>query len=332
MTTRPSSSPLVWTLTSGIAGCDVIVRGVAQALGWRTRARTIRATRLSRCLAPWAGVERRQWQQFLGEPPPQLLLSIGRHTVPYARAFKRHFGARLFVAVMQNPRLAPRHFDLVWAPAHDRVRGANVLSTLTSPHDLRAGDLQDQARALKARLPADFPTRRLGVLVGGPNGSYRFAEREAAALADALRHQARAGWGLCIMFSARTPDFLPPLFKQILRGAPAIFGGPHEADNPYRGVLGLADRFLVTPDSVNMMGEAAFTGRPIHLARLRGGTAKFHRFHAQLVACGAARWFEGRLENWSYSPLNSTEEIAAQIRRALSARHPSPHATDMEQP
>ena len=314
------SSPLIWTLTTGIPGCEVIVRGVVQSLGWRTRAHTIRVNLMNRWLAPWGGVARRQWQRLLDAPPPQLLLSIGRGAVPYARAFKRYFGARVFVAVLQNPRISPRHFDLVWAPAHDRVRGPNVLSTLTSPHDLRKPMLRQAAAKLAAELPKDFPKRKLGVLIGGPNGSYRFSQRETAAFADALLAQARQGWGLCIMFSARTPAFLPPLLKQKLRSVSVLFGGPHEAANPYQSVLGLADSFLVTPDSVNMIGEAAFTGRPLYLARFQGGTSKFHRFHAAMIARGAARRFEGQLENWSYSPLNSTEEIAARIRSAMDCR------------
>jgi mitochondrial fission protein ELM1 len=33
--------------------------------------------------------------------------------------------------------------------------------------------------------------------------------------------------------------------------------------------------------------------------------------------CGATRPFDGKLENWTYAPINDTEVVASLIRRAL---------------
>ena len=38
---------------------------------------------------------------------------------------------------------------------------------------------------------------------------------------------------------------------------------PDASDNPYLGLLGLADRFVVTGDSISMMVEVASLGRPL---------------------------------------------------------------------
>ena len=48
--------------------------------------------------------------------------------------------------------------------------------------------------------------------------------------------------------------------------------------------MGLADAFIVTCDSVNMLGEAAFTGKPVYAYRLPGGTPKFLQFQEALVS------------------------------------------------
>ena len=47
---------------------------------------------------------------------------------------------------MQNPRARKSKIDLIWAPEHDRLRGKNVVTTLTSPHHVGA-DALGSARA-----------------------------------------------------------------------------------------------------------------------------------------------------------------------------------------
>ena len=66
-----------------------------------------------------------------------------------------------------------------------------------------------------------------------------------------------------------------------------------------------------------MVCEAAFTGKPIHIAEVAGGTAKFRDFHEAMQSDGIARPFAGRLETWHYTPLRETESVAAEIRRRL---------------
>ncbi len=69
-----------------------------------------------------------------------------------------------------------------------------------------------------------------------------------------------------------------------------------------------------------MVCEAATTGKPVHVVELKGGSAKFERFHQALRQAGATRPFTGRLEHWSYQPLRDTETAAAEIRCRLAAR------------
>src|SRR3546814_5644221 len=46
-------------------------------------------------------------------------------------------------------------------------------------------------------------------------------------------------------------------------------------ENPYFAYLGLADAILVTADSVNMVCEAASTGKPVYVIDLDGSSDKF---------------------------------------------------------
>ena len=80
-----------------------------------------------------------------------------------------------------------------------------------------------------------------------------------------------------------------------------------EGDNPYFGLLGLADFIVVTADSVNMVSEAASTGKPVYVAALPGGSAKFWNFHQRLMEEGVTRAFEDKLEQVS---INAAEELS----------------------
>jgi hypothetical protein len=88
-------------------------------------------------------------------------------------------------------------------------------------------------------------------------------------------------------------------------------------ENPYFAMLGLADVIVVTEDSVNMVTEAAGTGKPVYVQALQGRSARLARFHRLMQERGATRPFEGRLESWRYTPINDTELVAAAIRRSL---------------
>jgi len=88
-------------------------------------------------------------------------------------------------------------------------------------------------------------------------------------------------------------------------------------DNPYFAFLALADAIVATEDSVNMVTEAAGTGKPVYIQALKGRSRQLARFHALMQERGATRPFEGRLETWTYAPINDTELVASAIRRAL---------------
>ena len=82
-----------------------------------------------------------------------------------------------------------------------------------------------------------------------------------------------------------------------------------------------ADAIVVTGDSVNMVGEACATGAPVHVYEPSGGSPKITRFIDRLIDAGAVRRWSGKLEEWSYQPVDATREIAEEAaRRYLSHR------------
>ena len=162
---------------------------------------------------------------------------------------------------------------------------------------------------------AHLPTPRIAVLIGGPNGAYRMGPHDAEQLGQHLAMLCRNnGAGLMVTSSFRTGPENTAIIRKALQGLPAvIWDGAGE--NPYFGLLGLADAIVVTPDSVNMVSEAATTGKPVYVAPLPGGSRKFDDFHNGLLKDGVTRLFEGTLDHWAYDPLNDTMLAVDEIRK-----------------
>jgi mitochondrial fission protein ELM1 len=316
-----SDNATTWVVTDGKIGMVSQAMGLAEAVGFAIAAKTIRPA------APWRWLPAGFWppgasgigggSDPMDGPPPDLLISCGRHAVGPALWMKRRHRDRPFLVHIQHPRVRPSRFDLVVAPMHDGLSGPNVLQVTGSLHGVTQAKLTAAARRF---APAYRNLRRplVAVLVGGSNSVYSMTEPAVARLADGLRQLADThGAGLLITLSRRTDPDAEKRLRETLAGTSAeIWDG--EGENPYLGYLGLADAVVVTCDSVNMISEACATGKPVYIADLPGrGDSKFAAFHAAVMKAGVARRFEGRLENWSYPPLDETARVAAEVRRRV---------------
>jgi uncharacterized protein len=316
------SPPSVWAIHDGKVGMASQVLGLAEAVGWPFVEKRL-AIR-----APWRHLVPALWFQPLAapgaagdrlEPPwPGLLIACGRNSVAPALAVKRASNGRTFWVQIQDPRYARRSADMVVAPSHDPAQGDNVVTTLGAVHRVTAARLADGARRF-GPLFAQMPRPLVAVLIGGDNRVYRLTPERVAALAASLARLARIGTGLVLTPSRRTDPAVVAALRRGLEGLPAfIWDGAGE--NPYFGMLGLADAIVVTADSVNMVSEAAATGKPVHVVPLDGGSRKFARFHRAMEEAGITRPFRGEIEHWGYRPPDEAARAAALIRDRLATR------------
>ncbi|MGO8799844.1 MAG: mitochondrial fission ELM1 family protein [Roseiarcus sp.] len=312
----------VLVLSSGKAGHEANSRGVAEALGAPYTLRVVAPRRLFARLSPYGPLDPKDWPEragsLLAPPFPHIAIACGRVTVPYIRALKRAAGERVFTVFLQDPRFSRARMDLIWTPEHDRLRGGAVLSTLTSPHPFSAARLAGARAAPDPRIAA-LPAPRAAVILGGPSAANDFAPADVARLAAAVAAIAGAGYSVMATPSRRTPPPLIAAVRSAMGGAPG-FVWDGEGANPYAQILAHADAILVTGDSVNMVGEATATGAPVHVFELSGGSGeRIARYIDALERLGAVRRFAGRLERFSYEPLDSSRTIAREIARRFAA-------------
>jgi mitochondrial fission protein ELM1 len=313
---------MIWALHDGKVGMASQVLGLAEAVGFPVIEKEVRLR------APWYRLLPALWidpmtavaegSATLAPPWPDLVIACGREVTALALAIKRLSLGRTFWVQVQDPRFARRHVDLVVVPEHDPARGKNVLVTLGAVHRVRPERIEE-ARVPFAPVFQNLPRPILGVLIGGSNRVYRLTQNLAARLGDQLAALARQGIGVAITPSRRTGEPALSALRMRLAGVPHYLWDGTGA-NPYFGLLAHADAFAVTGDSVNMVSEAAATGKPVHVIELEGGSMKFRRFHEGLRKAGITRPFLGAIEHWTYTPLEDTERAAAEIRRRFAER------------
>jgi len=316
---EPAVENVTWALSDGRAGMASQTRGLAEAVGLPIVTKTVHPR------FPWTMLPVTAWPapfQALGTgssafaPPwPKLAIGCGWRSIPYVLAIKRLSGAKTFTVQLQDPRIDPSNFDLVVPPEHDGLTGANVEAIIGSPNAVTRAKLDAAAKQWRAKLGA-LKQPRIAVLIGGKSKSHSFAEDDARRLGAHLKGLAGRGFALMVTTSRRTGEAQTRIIKEALAGTQAyVWDGA--GDNPYFGLLALADVMLVTSDSTNMAIEAAGTGKPVYIVDLPGGDSKFARLHADLERRGIARKFTGEIEQWTYEPLNETARIATLICKRI---------------
>jgi mitochondrial fission protein ELM1 len=296
-------------------------RGLAEALKLDPVLKRVRAK------FPWKYLPVQLWWRPLTVatkgnfvlPWPDILISCGRRSVAAAMAVRRMSAGKTFTIHIQDPHVAPCHFDIVVVPQHDDLRGDNVLVTRGALHRVTAERLEEAACYLSPEL-AHLPRPLVAVLVGGSNQRQMLSSAMVADLSDKLAALCRGyGASLAITPSRRTGANNEKMLRQRLQDLPTVIWDGRGA-NPYFGYLGLADAIVVTSDSVSMVSEACATGKPVYVYPLGDEGTRLRRFHQRLCQAGITRPFTGNLEQWSYPPLDDTLQVAATIRQRFARR------------
>ncbi len=304
-----------WILTEGLAGLQ------SQALGLAEAADLAPDMRVLKPHAPWRYIPARLWprpltvvQDELKFPRPDLVIGCGGMAAAVLAALR---SSACRVVQVQNPRMSLGRFDLVVANRHDELTGPNVIVTRTALHRVTAHRLAEEADRWRDRF-ADLPRPLVAVLVGGSNGRYRLDAEIGGKLAtDLAAMMRRDRVGVMVTPSRRTD----PSVTRLLSDALTPLGGwvwDFTGDNPYFGMLALADLIIATQDSVSMISEASATPAPVLFAPLPGRSRRQGLFIQTMLAEDRIRPFEGRFAPWPVSPLNDTQEAAAEMRRRLS--------------
>ena len=198
------------------------------------------------------------------EESTKLVISCGKHAVLPAILAKRSAAKPLLLHI-QNPRYSSSAFDLIISPAHDGLKGGNVITSHGSLHRISRELLRREGAKWRLEF-ASLPPPLTVVLIGGARRfstpSSSFAYRWAAELEGWRK---RVGGTLLLLPSGRTPPkFLAKMLSRLGTGGWKILA-PTAAGNPYMGAVAAAAAIVVSGDSVNMVSEAVAANKPVYV-------------------------------------------------------------------
>ncbi len=314
-----------WALSDGATGNEKQAIALAEALGFSDSVQVFRIDPRGpwRWLAPrvqfgatlaYGGefgraLRARAW--------PKLAIGCGRQAALATRLVKRESRGAARVVQILDPRIAPDRFDLVIAPRHDGLRGTNVVETLGALNGINDAFLAEARK--RFALFQSLPQPRTVLLLGGPTHALPLDHDYWSGLASALESLVRREFGsLSIAASRRTPEWL----RQHARGAFANLPGlrwydESDGPNPYDGLLAWADRLVVTPDSVNMLSEAAATPVPLFAWKPERVQGKLAGFVAELRVMHRLSPLNANAALWNAKPVREMDAVVAAVRELL---------------
>ncbi|PZO07847.1 MAG: nucleoside-diphosphate sugar epimerase [Lysobacteraceae bacterium] len=314
----PNGTHSCWALHDGAAGHRRQVLALAHALSQDVHEWTLSTS------APWSwlaprrlpGSARAFGDAFLLSlnEPPALAIGCGRRAALATRLLGER-GAR--TVQLLDPRMAPTRWDIVVAPEHDGLRGANVITLCGSLHPVDDAWLQ-AGRAAFASL-GELPSPRTVVLIGGPTKAVRFDRSAFEVMASRLEHWlATSGGSLLVIGSRRTPPQLAQLARAYWADTPGLrWFDDSDGANPYAGALAWADHIVVSPDSVNMVSEACATHAPVYVAEPGRATGRVRLYLDDLLRRGRIRALGKHAEPFDVQPLRETARVANEVRQRL---------------
>ena len=269
--------PRVWLIQSYRAGENAQLLALAEALGGPFEVKRL-------VYRPWgflvdlprlvslAGIDRSR-SSPLQPPWPDLIIAAGLRNEPVARWIRHQAGGRVKLAHIGRPWANPAQFDLViTTPQYRLPVRPNVLHNQLTLQRVTASRLAEAAALWAPRLAA-LPRPYIAVLVGGNSGPYTF-DRAAAQRLGRAANALAAEWGgsLLVSSSARTPGASFEALAVTLQGPIYVYRWTAAgSENPYYGLLALADALIVTSDSIAMLTEACATRKPVYIFDMGAG-------------------------------------------------------------
>ncbi len=309
---------MIWILADDRAGNVNQLLGIAEALNVPFERKDIQYNkwvRLPNFLrgSTFIGITKDS-RQNLKAPWPQVVLSAGRRSFPVASAIRRLSGGKTKVVQLMNPgKWEEKKCDLLILPEHDQhEKACNIMQVLGTPHRVTEKKLTLEKKHWQP-LFNNYPSARLGLIIGGATKDHPFTIQAAQQLVDEVKKMKAKS--LLITTSRRTPKEVVELLEKQLPEPKFFYKFGDKSENPYFGILSMADQIIVTGDSMSMCSECCATAKPVFIfASHEMIGAKHARFHQSLYEKGYA----APLGNKEVKPkvrLNPALKIAQRIRK-----------------
>ena len=303
-----------WLLTEGAHGMISQVEGLAEALNTTFDHKKVKLPFYSKFLPPIVTPKNKAFFNFKELTRnianiPDFIISCGRKSVipniVLKKFFEINYNKKVQNIHIQDPKISSKFFSFVITPEHDNpVNGNNVLHSNGALHYIKEEEVRN------TNLKNE---NIVSLILGGPNQYYDFFFKDLEDVFNNLIELNNIS-KINVVASRRTPSHLFEKLKSVFNNNKFYYDSSLEKKN-YTKSLSEASHVLVTCDSTSMISEAAITGKPIYVIKLKSikNDYRFQRFFKLFKDLGIIRFFEGSIDNWTYEKLYETKRISKSI-------------------
>lgn len=246
------------------------------------------------------------------------------HELDFLLDLKKIAPKPIGLVYLENPKKRINEIDLVVVPTHQPVvSGRNILRPIGVASSIDQQTLSTAADQWRSRL-AWMPRPLILVALGGDTLANPYHPEFAKDLGERLKRLLnRYGGSLLITTTRRTPEnsVLSELTGQLWGTPMVVYDWTRDRDdeNPYVAGLALATHIVATGDSMSMLSDAVYVGKPLYIhAPVNSILPEHSRLIEDLYVTGRARPLTGnKLEDWTYPTLDVAGEVAAAIRQTF---------------
>lgn len=209
----------------------------------------------------------------LEAPWPDLIITVGRRPSMVALWVRQQSGNKTRIALVGKPSGHMLDFSLVIASAENQMPPMHNFVPTTLPlMRVQPEAVASAALAWQERFAA-LHKPMIAMLVGGETNPFIMNRQVANDLVATARWIVdELGGTPYVTTSRRTTAEVVAVLRRDLPAQAVFFEWTADAtDNPYQALLGSADGFIVTADSVSMMVEVIYLHKPLAIFPLPGG-------------------------------------------------------------
>jgi mitochondrial fission protein ELM1 len=271
-------TPLTWVILSDKRGDNGQVETIVDALGWPVVHKYVHmlpeyVLGKPRYKPSLDHIDRDRSDSLEG-PWPALIITVGRRPSMVALWIREQSTRHTQVVLVGKPSGLMLDFSLVVASAENQLPPmANFQATSLPFMRVNKADVEAEAMDWKERFSGlDRPL--IAMLIGGETNPFIMNRKVARQLVQTARWVIEELGGTpYLTTSRRTTAEVVQVLREELPEQAVLFEWSAEAtENPYRALLGSADAFIVTGESISMMVEVIYLHKPLAIFSLPGGT------------------------------------------------------------
>ncbi|MEE9494798.1 MAG: ELM1/GtrOC1 family putative glycosyltransferase [Gammaproteobacteria bacterium] len=203
------------------------------------------------------------------EPPwPDLIITIGRRPSMAALWIQEQSDNACKIVLLGRPKRWEEKFSLIILSPQHLMQSSLKTIRLNFPLMRVSNDTIAQARKQWRQPLSSLPKPLTAVMLGGPTFPFKLNTKVVEKLLNGINKHYQEGT-IYLTTSRRTPESVTKYIKNNLPDNAILYcWKPNDTNNPYTGLMALADQFIVTGDSISMMVEIAKSGNPLIIFEL----------------------------------------------------------------